>query len=196
MDQVKTLDINDIAHYLGMPVSQLKEQLALLGFNELMSEAHKRAFSDVFGLGVINPAKPPVPRLEHLVEAARGLGLEAKLESARGRKPTDRKRGYVYLLHAPNTGLCKIGNTKLADGSRQRTIISGHGEALINVLTVKVEDRFAVEAAAHQHFAESRSNGEWFNIPLRAAVDYFRDVVSWEEMDCDNSVLVAMDVLA
>lgn len=82
MDKVTTVNLNEIAHILGVTASNLKEELALIGLGELVDAANKLAFSDAVDRGEVDLKKPILPQIEHLVEAARDFNMTINTRSA------------------------------------------------------------------------------------------------------------------
>lgn len=81
-DRDIAINLNEIAHILGVTASKLKEELALIGLGELVDAANKLAFSDAFDRGEVDLKKPILPRIEHLVEAARDFNMTINTRSA------------------------------------------------------------------------------------------------------------------
>jgi hypothetical protein len=96
----------------------------------------------------------------------------------------------VYVLYDPSNEMCKIGCTASASARRQKSIMGAHGHKLINLLNVKVKDRFAAERQCHENFKKVRRNGEWFLLRPDVIVKYMHENVEWEEFDCENLAAV------
>ena len=71
------------------------------------------------------------------------------------------KSGYVYFI--TDGELVKIGCSKNVN-LRLMELQVGNGNALTILKTIFVENRFKVEAAMHDIFANRRVHGEWFDI--------------------------------
>lgn len=103
---------------------------------------------------------------------------------------TSNTAGYVYVLLDADHSLVKIGCTKGADGKRQKSIMRAHPSNLVNILNVKVPDRFAAEAQCHRRFKPDRRSGEWFSASVIDVINYINDEVECLEMDFEHAGVV------
>lgn len=70
--------------------------------------------------------------------------------------------GYVYVLEVPNSpGLYKIGRTS-DPANRLRTFNVKLPFAIKYLCTIQTDDMYQLESDLHQHFADKRSDGEFF----------------------------------
>lgn len=123
-------------------------------------------------------------RLAHVVSRASGTPTS----------PPDRMAGYVYILFDGMTGLCKIGHTK-TEGYRQRVQMGSHGSVLVNVVNAKMADCVAAEAKCHEHFAQYRTNGEWFSAKLLDIIQYVHVELDWLEIDYENKARLVQYII-
>lgn len=177
MPEIVSIDIKDVAYWFGIPASELERRLVQMGWETIMNDACRIAASDAFGTVKRELNNPPLPTKDHVIDAIGDRFVDLDCVKANERKTKSRKSGYVYVLHAEESGLCKIGCTKLEDGSRQQKIISGMGEKVKLVLTVAVSNYRSVEKAAHRKFKSFRKSGEWFDVPVENVIDYFASEV-------------------
>jgi hypothetical protein len=73
--------------------------------------------------------------------------------------------GYIYLLHAEGTHYLKIGRTTNLE--RRLSAIQTHcPHRLVVLYAVHCRDSIAMERLLHTQFAQYRTIGEWFAMPL------------------------------
>lgn len=70
--------------------------------------------------------------------------------------------GYVYLVHS-SQDVFKIGRTNDLD-RRLKQLRQEHGDHLRLICAVEVVDMCDIETRLHQHFTDSRLDGEWFRL--------------------------------
>lgn len=78
-------------------------------------------------------------------------------------------RSFVYLIQGVSTGMLKIGVSNNPE-LRVKQMQTGSPDELVLVYTSLVcSNAFAIEAEVHEHFAEYRDKGEWFNSDLKVS---------------------------
>ena len=202
VEQVQKVELADLAAAFDLPATRLQRELSLLGWGMIVNEAIRLAHADdsdrnVGQRRILKSLKDldVTPSWAHFVEAAKEfLPHLASRAPGNPTSPPDRLVGYVYVLFDGMTGLSKIGHTKTA-GRRQRAQMSGHGSVLVNVVNAKVADCLAAEAKCHQHFAQYRTNGEWFSVKLEDIIQYVHAELDWLEIDYENQARLAQYIL-
>ncbi|EJM00976.1 T5orf domain-containing protein [Pseudomonas sp. GM102] len=202
-EQVRNVELADLAVTFDLPATRFQRELALLGWSMLVQEATRLAHADEFERNVgqrsIDPASLDVtPTWAHFVQAAKEfLPHLAARAPGTPTSPADRLTGYVYVLFDGMTGLSKIGHTK-TEGHRQRAQMGGHGNVLVNAVNAvnaKVPDCLAAEAKCHEHFAQYRTNGEWFSAKLEDILQYIHVELDWLEIDYENQARLVQYIL-
>lgn len=84
-------------------------------------------------------------------------------ESSLGKNESTPKPGYIYVVHAVDTELYKIGksvnpNNRLASLSKQAPY------RLKLLFSFAVKDMSRAEKQLHQHFVDKQVNSEWFQL--------------------------------
>lgn len=198
VEQVGTVELADLAAAFDLPATRIQRELTLLGWHMILNEATRLAHVDDFDRNagkrrIIESLKDleVTPTWAHFIEAAKEfLPHLASRAPGKPTSPPNRLVGYVYVLFDGMTGLSKIGHTKTA-GRRQRAQMSGHGSALVNVVNAKVADCLAAETKCHEHFAQYRTNGEWFSAKLEDIIQYVDAELDWLEIDFENQPRLA-----
>jgi hypothetical protein len=192
-EQFINVELADLAVTFGLPAKRFQEELAKFGWGMILDEANRLAHVDEFDrmTELRKQNKERVrrdvhPTWAHLVQAAKEfLPHLASRVPGTPTSPPDRLTGYVYVLFDGMTGLSKIGHTKTA-GRRQRAQMGGHGSPIVNVVNVKVTDCLAAETQCHEHFAQYRTNGEWFSAKLAEIIHYVETELDWLGVDYEN----------
>jgi len=192
-EQFINIELADLAVTFDLPAKRLQEELAKFGWGMIFDEANRLAHVDEFDrmTELRKQNKERVrrdvhPTWAHLVQAAKEfLPHLASRVPGTPTSPPDRLTGYVYVLFDGMTGLSKIGHTKTA-GRRQRAQMGGHGSPIVNVVNVKVTDCLAAETQCHEHFAQYRTNGEWFNAKLEEIIQYVDTELDWLSIDYES----------
>ncbi|WP_416425184.1 GIY-YIG nuclease family protein [Pseudomonas sp. App30] len=201
-EQFMSVEPADLAATFNLPASRFEQELALLGWRIIVDEATRLAQADDFdrNIGqrrVVNSVQDlqVTPTWAHIVQAAKIFFPHlASRAPETPTSPPDRLIGYVYVLFDGMTGLSKIGHTK-GRGNRQRAQMGSHGSILANVVNAKVADCLAAEAKCHEHFAQCRTNGEWFSAKLEDIVQYVHTELDWLEIDYENQRTLGQYIL-
>lgn len=200
VEQVRNVELADLAAAFDLPATRFQRELALLGWGMIVQEATRFAHAEEFerkvGQRNSDPASHDVtPTWAHFVQAAKEfLPHLAARAPGTPTSPPDRLTGYVYVLFDGMTGLSKIGHTK-TEGHRQRAQMGGHGSVLVNAVNAKVPDCLAAEAKCHEYFVQYRTNGEWFSAKLEDILQYIHAELDWLEIDYENQARLVQYIL-
>lgn len=99
--------------------------------------------------------------------------IRSKLPGRYTVKSDDEKDRYVYVIECTDSELplCKIGIAKDPD-ARLRQLLTSSPHSLKIHADIQCQNAMAIEAAAHEHFASRRKNGEWFAIHPYQAIAF------------------------
>jgi hypothetical protein len=131
---------------------RVAEQLTKIAFNKL-SDLISEHMEDEFDF--LNATKPDV---DIYIDTVMHTPHETSIQKKKQRVP---KKGYVYLLKAENG--CKIGMS-VNPKKRIETLGVKLPFPIDTICTIKTDDMTSLELELHQHFADKRINGEWFNL--------------------------------
>jgi hypothetical protein len=178
----REIELQDLAAAFGYTATQFKHELALWGWTMIMDEAERLSHIDRWHRNGALPEKQrsrdAFVTWENIRDATQKF-VPSKVEVP---VLVNRFEGWIYVLHDINAQLCKIGCTASEAGKRQRALIAAHGGPLRHVLNAKVNDRFAVEKACHEHFKDRRQNGEWFAVEPEDVVAFVKTHVECIEI--------------
>jgi hypothetical protein len=178
----------DLSKALGMPTRELKQQLLVLGWNELTKAAQRVEHKAAPDGQAANPQAGLERAARDLLPHLANLPQEAPAAECKG-------AGYIYVIHDGVSQLSKIGCTS-SDGQRQRAIMGAHGSVLMHVLYAQVSDMRAAEAQCHRYFASTRQNGEWFAAELEDIIAFIGREVDWERMSMESMARMGSYLLA
>lgn len=101
--------------------------------------------------------------------------------------------GYVYCLYDFTNKLTRIGKTKNADKSRQKSQI-GYSAFKLLEFTIQVNDYGNVEKQAHRHFKKFNVNGDWYKIKPDEFIQFVILNFDYKKIDVPSFRFVAQSI--
>lgn len=90
--------------------------------------------------------------------------------------------GYVYLICDSANNLYKIGVTRKTIDKRIKELQTGNATSLHLVAYHETDYPFRIETMLHNKYANSKANGEWFNLTLEETTSFNETCKKQEEI--------------